>query len=98
MIYIKKTLVLILIKDDPENICAKCCKTIQVIDRMMEEIAEFKDKVEILYKDTESKEDNDKHGNLERPVVIINDKIFSEGHVPIIKKLSRELFTILNKS
>ncbi|MBY9017657.1 MAG: hypothetical protein KGD66_02390 [Candidatus Lokiarchaeota archaeon] len=91
-------MVLILIKDDPENICAKCCKTIQVIDRMMEEIAEFKDKVEIIYKDTSSKENNGKYRNLERPVVIINDGVFSEGHVPIIKKLSRELFTILKKS
>ena len=98
MIYIEKILVLILIKEDPENICAKCCKTIQVIDRMMEAFAEFKDNVEIIYNDTASKEVIDKFGSLERPVVIINDRIFSEGHVPIIKKLSRELFKILNKS
>lgn len=98
MIYIEKVLVLILIKEDPENICAKCCKTIQVIDRMIEAIADFKDKVEIIYKDVASKEVIDKYGSLERPVVIINDNIFSEGHVPIIKKLSRELLKILNKS
>jgi len=98
VIYIEKVLVLILIKDDPENICAKCCKTMQVIDRMIEAFAEFKDKVEIIYKDNASKEDIDKYGNLERPVVIINDRVFSEGHIPIIKKLSRELFKILNKS
>ena len=98
MNYIKEVLVLILIKDDPENICAKCCKTTQVIDRMMEEIVEFKDKVEIIYRDTTSKEDIDKYNSLERPAVIINDRVFSEGHIPIIKKLSRELFKILNKS
>jgi len=98
VIYIKKVLVVILIKEDPENICAKCSKTIQVIDRMIEAIAEFKDKVEIIYKNIASKEVIDKYGSLERPVVIINDRIFSEGHVPIIKKLSRELLKILNKS
>ncbi len=95
---IKEVSVLILIKDDPENVCAKCCKTTQVIDRMMEEIAEFKDKVKIIYIDTKSKEDIDKFKNLERPAVIINDKVFSEGHIPIIKKLSRELFKILNST
>jgi alkyl hydroperoxide reductase subunit AhpF len=96
--YIKEILVQILIKDDPENICAKCCKTTQVIDRMMEEITEFNDKVEILYIDTNSKENIEKYQNLERPAVIINGKVFSEGHIPIIKKLSRELFKILNES
>jgi len=96
--YIKEILVQILIKDDPENICAKCCKTTQVIDRMMEEIIEFNDKVEILYIDTNSKENIEKYQNLERPAVIINGKVFSEGHIPIIKKLSRELFKILNES
>jgi len=96
--YIKEVLVQILIKDDPENICAKCCKTTQVIDRMMEEIIEFNDKVEILYIDTNSKENIEKYQNLERPAVIINGKVFSEGHIPIIKKLSRELFKILNES
>jgi len=96
--YIKEVLVQILIKDDPENICAKCCKTTQVIDRMMEEITEFNDKVEIIYIDTNSKEDIEKYQSLERPAVIINGKVFSEGHIPIIKKLSRELFKILNES
>jgi len=96
--YIKEILVQILIKDDPENICAKCCKTTQVIDRMMEEITEFNDKVEIIYIDTNSKEDIEKYQSLERPAVIINGKVFSEGHIPIIKKLSRELFKILNES
>jgi len=96
--YIKEVLVQILIKDDPENICAKCCKTTQVIDRMMEEITEFNDKVEIIYIDSNSKENIEKYQNLERPAVIINGKVFSEGHIPIIKKLSRELFKILNES
>ncbi len=98
MSYIKEVLVQILIKDDPENICAKCCKTTQVIDRMMEEITEFNDKVEIIYIDSNSKENIEKYQNLERPAVIINGKVFSEGHIPIIKKLSRELFKILNES
>ncbi|MFX1589547.1 MAG: hypothetical protein ACFFC1_15445 [Promethearchaeota archaeon] len=85
-----KTKVEILIIEE-ENFCAKCCKTVNVIDKMMETIPGLKDKVEILYSDLNSQENLKKYSELTPPVIMINDVIFSEGHVPIIKKLARTL-------
>ncbi|MHA1293087.1 MAG: thioredoxin family protein [Promethearchaeota archaeon] len=91
MINIENIIVQVLIEKNKENQCAKCCKTIQVVERMMETISELKNNVIIAYKNISSEEIFEKYGELEVPVIIINDKIFSQGHVPIIKKLSRKL-------
>ncbi|MFX1494996.1 MAG: hypothetical protein ACFFBZ_11990 [Promethearchaeota archaeon] len=88
-----KTKVEILIIEE-ENFCAKCCKTVNIIDKMMETIPELKDKVEIFYSDLNSQENLKKYGELTPPIIMINDVIFSEGHVPIIKKLARHLLEI----
>ncbi|MFX1296801.1 MAG: hypothetical protein ACFFD2_18335 [Promethearchaeota archaeon] len=85
-----KTKVEILIIEE-EDFCAKCCKTVNVIDKMMEDIPGLKDKVEVFYSDLNSQENSQKYGELTPPVIMINDVIFSEGHVPIIKKLARTL-------
>ncbi len=85
-----KTKVEVLIIEE-ENFCAKCCKTVNVIDKMMETIPGLKNKVEVLYSDLNSQENLKKYGELTPPVIMINDVIFSEGHVPIIKKLARTL-------
>ena len=95
MIQIKKIIVNILIKEDPENICAKCCKTMQVIERMLTNTSIFKDKVEIKYMDVGSNKAIERYGNFEPPTIFINDKLFSQGHVPIIKKLGKKLLKML---
>ncbi|MFX0019743.1 MAG: thioredoxin family protein [Promethearchaeota archaeon] len=88
-----KTKVEVLIIEE-ENFCAKCCKTMNVIDKMMETIPGLKDKVEVFYSDLNSQENLQKYGELTPPIIMINDVIFSEGHVPIIKKLARRLLEI----
>ena len=87
----------ILIKEDPENSCAKCCKTMQVIERLMDRVTIFKDKVEIIYKDATSNEVIEKYGNLEPPVIFINGILFTQGHVPIIKKLGKKILEMINE-
>jgi hypothetical protein len=64
---------------------------VNVIDKMMETIPGLKDKVEVFYSDLNSQENLKKYGELTPPIIMINDVIFSEGHVPIIKKLARSL-------
>ena len=90
-----KPLLQVFLKEE-ENYCAKCCKTRQVIERMMMEIPQLKDKIEIEYQDIVLMEEAEKYSNLIPPVVMINGTIFSEGHIPIIKKLSSELFKMIN--
>lgn len=85
----------ILTKEDQENICSKCCKTVQVIDRMMEALPDLKNKIELSYEDFDSIKVIKKYGNRQIPAVFVNDTVFSEGHVPIIKKLSRLLIEML---
>lgn len=87
----------ILIKEDPENSCAKCCKTMQVIKRMMDTGTIFKEKVEIIYKDVTSNEVIEKYGILEPPVIFINGILFTQGNVPIIKKLGKKILEMLNE-
>lgn len=86
-----KTKVEILIIEEEGDFCAKCCKTVTVIDKMMETVPGLKDKVEVFYSDLNSHENLQKYGELIPPVIMINEVIFSEGHVPIIKKLARRL-------
>ena len=86
----KKIKVEILLIEE-EDFCAKCCKTINVIDRMMETIPRLKDNVEISYSNLLSQENLQKYNKSHPPLIIINDVIFSEGHVPVIKKLAKTL-------
>lgn len=83
----------VLIKEE-ENYCAKCCKTRQVIERMVKEIPVLKEKIDIEYKIMDFEEEIENFGKLIPPVILIDGVIFSEGHVPIIKKLSSELFKL----
>lgn len=91
---IKKPILQVLLKEE-ENYCAKCCKTRQVIERMIREVPVLEEKVDIEYENIELEENMEKYGKLTPPVVLINGTIFSEGQVPIIKKLSSELFKLV---
>jgi hypothetical protein len=87
----KKIKVEILLIEEEGDYCAKCCKTVNVIDRMMEDIPRLKHNVEIFYSDLNSQENLQKYGKLHPPLIIIDNVIFSEGHVPVIKKLAKTL-------
>jgi len=88
----------VILNENENNFCAKCCKTKQVIERMLETFPDFKEKIEIQYWDISSNQIIKKYGELTAPVVILNDSVFSEGHVPIIKKLCREIIDSLEDS
>ncbi len=92
---IEKPVIQILVKDD-ENLCAKCCKTRNVITRMLEDVPKIKENIELIYEDITSDEVIEKYGVLIPPVIVINNSIYLEGHVPIIKKLGREILNLLN--
>ena len=94
----EKLLLQVILNENEENFCAKCCKTKQVIERMLEAFPDFKEKLDIQYYDVSSELILKKYGDLTAPVVLLNDIIFSEGHVPIIKKLCREIITSLKTS
>ena len=65
------------------------------MNRMMETFPEFKDNVEIQITEDSIDESEIEYKDLNRPVVLINNTIFSHGHVPIIKKLSRDIMSII---
>ena len=56
---------------------------------MLEAFPNFRNDLDIQYSDVSSDKIIKKYGELTAPVIILNDIIFSEGHVPIIKKLCR---------
>ena len=85
-----------MLKDEEQNFCAKCCKTRNVVERMLEEVPVIKEKIEVIYDNIASIQIIEKFGELDAPVIIINNSIYSEGHVPIIKKLSRTILDLLN--
>jgi hypothetical protein len=85
----------VLLKSEEENYCAKCCKTMNIIERMFASIPEFKEKIEVIYEDIYLKDTINKYGNLTPPAIIVADHILMEGHVPIMKKLARDLFNLL---
>ena len=87
----------VLLKSE-ENYCAKCCKTINIIDRMFASIAEFREKIEVSYEDVYSDDTKKKYGDLIPPTVIMEDHVLVDGHVPIMKKLARDLFKIVESS
>ena len=93
---ISKTLLQVIIEEE-ENYCAKCCKTQQVIERMLIEIPIIKENIDVEYDSITSEENTEKYGKMVPPIVLINGLLFSEGHVPIIKKLSSELIKQFKK-
>lgn len=65
---------------------------------MLKAFPNFRNEIEIQYSDVSSDKIIKKYGELTAPVVILNDIIFSEGHVPIIKKLCRKIIDSMNDS
>ena len=98
VINVKKVVIQVFIIENDPNKCAKCCKTINVIDRMVKAFPEFGDQVEVQYTEDSPNEAENEYRDFQRPVVVINDTIFSYGHVPIIKKMSREVIGILKET
>lgn len=91
----KKVVIEVFVKENQGKECAKCCKTIIIIDRMVDAFPEFRDKVDVEYKEDSPDEKENEYRDLQRPVIVINNTIFSHGHVPIIKKMSREVISLL---
>jgi len=94
----QKPVLHVILNQNENNYCAKCCKTEQVIERMLKTFPDFRNELEIQYCDITSDKIIKKYGELTAPVVILNDIIFSEGHVPIIKKLCRKIIDAKNVS
>ncbi len=90
-----KLAVKVFLKGSKENWCPKCYKTKERIDNMIKEFPDFKDKVDLMYNDVTSKETKERYGELNPPVIFIDEKIFPEGHVPIIKKLKQSILESL---
>ena len=65
---------------------------------MLKSFPNFINELEIQYIDVSSDKIIKKYGELTAPVVILNDIIFSEGHVPIIKKLCRKILDSMKDS
>ncbi len=65
---------------------------------MLKSFPNFRDELEIQYIDVSSDKIIKKYGELTAPVVILNDFVFSEGHVPIIKKLCRKIIDSMKDS
>ena len=63
---------------------------------MIEEVPGIKDRIEVIFEDIATQGIREKYGLLTPPVIIMNDSIYLEGHVPVIKKLSREILDQLN--
>ena len=51
--------------------------------------------MEVSYEDVYSIDNIKKYGDLTPPAIIIQDHILTEGHVPIIKKLARDLYKLI---
>lgn len=66
-----------------------------IIDRMFSSIPEFEKKIEVSYEDVYASDSIKKYGNLTPPAIIIDNQVLTEGHVPIMKKLARDLFKII---
>ncbi len=79
-----------------EDTCAKCCKTRNIIERLFNSIPDFQDKIEISYEDVYSDDNIKLYGDLIPPVIIIKDRILTEGHVPIMKKLAIDLYNLID--
>ncbi|HEY0090216.1 MAG TPA: hypothetical protein VGB37_15315 [Candidatus Lokiarchaeia archaeon] len=62
---------------------------------MLQEVPIIKERTEVIYDDITSKKAIEKFGQHEPPVIFINSSIYSEGHVPIIKNLSKTLIDLM---
>ncbi|MFX0155927.1 MAG: thioredoxin family protein [Candidatus Hodarchaeota archaeon] len=85
----------VLLKGEEENYCAKCCKTMNIIDRIFASIEQFKEKIDVSYEDVYSADSIEKYGKLTPPAIIVDDRVLIEGHVPIMKKLARDLLMLI---
>ena len=63
---------------------------------MLAEVPRIKDRIEVIFEDIATEGIREKYGLLTPPVIIMNDSIYLEGHVPVIKKLSRDILEQLN--
>ncbi len=63
---------------------------------MIEEVPGLKERIEVIFEDISKQAIREKYGQLTPPVIIMNDSIYLEGHVPVIKKLSRTILNQLN--
>jgi len=95
VIKIEKVVIDVLITEDPENVCAKCCRTLRSIETLVEALKIYKDRVEINHENINSKKIVEKYGELKAPTIIVNNSIFSEGHIPVIKKLGRTILSLM---
>ncbi len=88
----------VLLKSEEENYCAKCCKTMNIIERMFASVPELKEKIEVSYEDIYSQDNIKKYGDLTPPAIMLDDRVLMEGHVPIMKKLARDLFSLIEST
>ena len=95
MIKIEKVVIDVLVTKDPENICAKCCRTLSAIEKLVEALKNYKDRIEINHENIMSERIVERYGELRAPTIIVNNSIFSEGHVPVIKKLCRTILSLM---
>ena len=95
---LEKSVLQVILNENENNFCAKCCKTKQVIERMIEAFPEINEKIEIQYWDINTNQIIKNYGELTAPVIILNDFIFSEGHIPIIKKLCQKILDSMKNS
>ncbi len=80
------------------NFCAKCCKTKQIIEQILDSVSELKEKVEINYEDIDSESIIKKYGTRIPPTIFLGETLYIEGHVPTIKKLAKEMLDFLNNN
>ena len=85
----------ILVSEDPENTCSKCCRTLKVVERLVNTVPDFKDKIELIEEKITSEKIVEKFGELQPPAILLNDFLFSQGHVPVIKKLGRKILELI---
>lgn len=95
MAIIEKITIQILVSEDPEKTCSKCCRTLKIVERLITEFSDIKDKVELKQDKITSETVIEKFGELKPPAILLNDFLFSQGHVPVMKKLGRRLLELI---
>ncbi|MFW9822586.1 MAG: hypothetical protein ACFFE4_06610 [Candidatus Thorarchaeota archaeon] len=66
-----------------------------IIERMFDSIPDFKEKIKISYEDIYSVDAKKRYGDLNPPAIFFQNKLLTEGHVPIMKKLAQDLFRLI---
>ncbi len=95
MVIKKKPIIYVILKNEGDASCAKCCKTKTIVERLFTEIPEFKQKIDVCFEDIDKIDVKHKYGAVNPPAIIIQKRILFEGHVPIMKKLARELYQLI---